>query len=78
MQNLPALAVTDINVSCPTSGVTGENWVVTGGGFDSSGSVNVNDDSPNSSYNGWFVELYNNSIDSQTGYAYALCAQTAG
>jgi hypothetical protein len=77
-ETLPGDSVTDINVPCPTSGVTGETWVVTGGGFDSSGFVSVNDDSPNSDYNGWFVELYNNSIDDQTAYVYALCAQTAG
>lgn len=78
VQTLPDLAVTDINVSCPASGVTGETWVVTGGGFDSSGSVSVNADSPNSDYDGWFVELYNNSIVDQTAYVYALCALTDG
>lgn len=76
--SLSPLAVTDINEPCPTSGITGETIVVTGGGFDSSGSVNVNADTPNSSYNGWFVELYNNSVDYQTAYVYALCALTPG
>lgn len=76
--NLSPLAVTDINVPCPTSGIAGETIVVTGGGFTSSGSVNVNADGPNSAYTGWFVELYNNSIDDQTAYVTALCALTPG
>jgi hypothetical protein len=76
--SLSPLAVTDINVPCPTSGIAGETIVVTGGGFTSSGSVSVNADGPNSADNGWFVELYNNSIDNQTAYVTALCALTAG
>jgi hypothetical protein len=53
----------DLYAYCPASTSTA-TWLATGGGFQSGGYVNVNDDEPwlsSSGVSGWFVELYENA-----------------